>query len=256
MNDALAAGAAHVGDWVGGAGTSLLSGNVAKRLRRRMAKGRGWPPLYECSVRGWCPKRRCEQPMKCHVLLPHEVVDKLCFFGDMNVIMGQSGFDAVTARHVRNASAQLGETPLGVGLWQDGVPCYWDRSISCEILSLFLPGLDREHRSFRCPLAALLNTHVGPNTFHDIFEVMRWSLALLARKEWPDRRHDGGEWLKSDSYRKQKSATQPRYPTSAILAQLKGDWKMWKEVMKLPGWNDSQGCCFMCFIKPDEASTW
>ena len=137
VNDALAAGAAHVGDWVGGAGSSVLSGNVAKRLRRRMAKGRGWPPLYECSVRGWCPKRRCEQPMKCYVLLPHEVVDKLCFFGDMNVIMGQSGFDAVTARHVRNASAQLGETPLGVGLWQDGVPCYWDRSISCEILSLF-----------------------------------------------------------------------------------------------------------------------
>ena len=138
VNDALAAGAFHVGDWVGGAGSSLASSNVAARLRRRMAKGRGWPPLYECSVRGWCPKRRCEQPMKCHVLLPHEVVDKLCFFGDMNVIMGQSGFDAVTARHVRNASAQLGETPLGVGLWQDGVPCYWDRSINqCEILSLF-----------------------------------------------------------------------------------------------------------------------
>ena len=41
-------------------------------------------------------------------------------------------------------------------------------------------------------------------------------------------------------------------PIGGVLCQIKGDWKMMKEVLKLPGWQDEE-VCFLCNIKKREA---
>ena len=153
---------------------------------------------------------------------------------------------------MRAAEASLGEPAVAVGLWQDGVPCYWDRSISCEMLSMLLPSLDGKYKNFRAPLAAILKTNISKNTFDDMFEVIRWSFVCLAAGRWPSKRHDGSDFTSEDTWRKKQCKNKVRLPIRGVLAQLKGDWKMFKEVLKLPGWNDGAGCCPFCNIRPEQ----
>ena len=41
-------------------------------------------------------------------------------------------------------------------------------------------------------------------------------------------------------------------PLRGVICQIKGDLKMFKEVLKLPGWADEE-ICFQCKIRKHEA---
>ena len=139
---------------------------------------------------------------------------------------------------------------LGLGLWIDGAPYNWDRSESLEIVSLNLPGLEGKHSNMRIPLVAIPKRFVATDeTFHDLMEIVLWSLRQLAVGTHPVRRHDNEDWH-SDDINRQKNAGKP-LRIKAALVEVRGDWLMMKEVFNLPAWNEKSGCCWLCAATPE-----
>ena len=153
---------------------------------------------------------------------------------------------------MQSAAAELnlppGET-VGLGIWIDGVPYNWDRSESLEGVAMNLPGLGGSKRSLRIPLCVVPSKCVLPGkTFDGIMEVVVWSLKQLALGVFPDRRHDDGPWLAEDKLRRRKRK-QP-LGIYGVLVEVRGDWKAYKDVFRLPGWNTLEGLCFLCTCTP------
>ncbi len=251
INDCVSASATGLSDLHTTESTSGMK-NAAGKFRRDFFR-KGWPPLYHCQVRGWDPKSETEQLMDLAMMLPHEILHQLHHFGERSVPLETSSLDGVSLRHVQRARAESGCNDLvALGVWQDGVPCFWDRSMSAEIISLMLPGAAGRWKNLRAPITAFLKEHVGPNTFDDVFAVVQWSFVHLAAKRWPAARHDGSPFGAQDAWRKRRQVADATLPIGGVLCQIKGDWKMMKEVLKLPGWQDDE-VCFLCNIKKDEA---
>ena len=250
INDMDAAGAAGVRDLIT---SKKWLQNAPRSLRRKFRKS-GWPPLYECMVRCWNQKTQAEELQKLYMWLPHEVLDRLEHFGHMDVLTGTEGLDDVSAQHHREAKAALGglDDVVACGIWQDGVPCNWDRSVSAEIVALLLPGLGDRYKNLRVPIACLLKHQLSEHTLDDIFEVIRWSFMHLAAQKWPSRRHDQTAFGRGDEWRARRYGEGRPLPVRGVICQIKGDWKMFKEVLKLPGWADDE-ICFQCKIRRHEA---
>jgi hypothetical protein len=131
INDAVSASAAGVADLRTPETTRGMK-NAARRFRREFFKKRR-PPLHRCKVRGWGPKSETEQLMDIAMVLPHEILAKLRHFGDESVLLETSSLDGVSLRHVQKARAESGcDDLVALGVWQDGVPCFWDRSMSAD----------------------------------------------------------------------------------------------------------------------------
>ena len=221
----------------------------APRFFRQVFRKNGWPPLYICKVRVWNLKTQTEEHMNVHMMLPHEILDRLAFFGHKDVLTSTSGLDDVSLEHMISAVASLDDVDtVPCGIWQDGVPCQWDRDVSAEMISLLLPGLPNKYKNLRVPITCVLKPDLSENTLDDIFEVVRWSFKQLAAKTWPSCRHDGTPFGPTDTWRKKKHGS---LPVRGVLCQIKGDWKMFKEVLKLPGWQDEH-ICFQCNIRKDQ----
>ena len=138
INDCVSASATGVSDLQTTESTSGMK-NAARKFRRDFFR-KGWPPLYHCQVRGWDPKSETEQLMDLAMMLPHEILHQLHHFGERSVLLETSSLDGVSSRHVQRARAESGRNDLvALGVWQDGAPCFWDRSMSAEIISLMLP---------------------------------------------------------------------------------------------------------------------
>lgn len=83
------------------------------------------------------------------------------------------------------------------------------------------------------------------HTVDDIMEVLAWSFEQLAAQRTPSCRHDGQPWNKSDSRLRKKNADKD-VGLAAVLAELRGDWKMLKDSLRFPAWNELGGICWMC----------
>ncbi len=247
LNDAAAAGVAGVGR-----PRSTLSTNLCRDLRRRLSKQSTFPPLYEASIRVWNKKRSQVQYQRVPMLLPHELVFQLFEHGEHDALLDQRGMGAATLDHVRRTAAKMDVRPdslLAVGVWQDGVPCNWDRSETLEVLSLNLPGLSGRWRHMRLPLFVIQKSHVAKqHTFEDVFAIIAWSMRHLALGIWPRERHDDAAFGTSDSQRKRRSGQD--FSPRGILAEVRGDWSMLKHTFGFPGWNEVAGCCWKCRVTP------
>ena len=76
-----------------------------------------------------------------------------------------------------------------------------------------------------------------------------WSLRCVATKTCPDQRHDGSAFGSDDS--KRKKWARGVLDIVALLCQVTGDWKMYKETFRFPQHNEVSGCCFKCRVTPD-----
>ena len=159
--------------------------------------------------------------------------------------------DKIASDHLYVAATEMGiaEDVLGLGVWLDGVACKWSRSTSVELVTMSLPGMTGKWRDLRIPLAALGAEWVAKDaTFDDILEVISWSLKFAALDVAPPARHDGSPWRASDSQRKAAAGKPLGCP--ALLCQVTGDWKMYKQVFRFPQHNEVRGCCFKCRATP------
>ena len=233
-------------------GKSTAGGNVNRRLRTNFLKGSLWPKKYWAQIRCWNPKQNKEVKAWIALGLPHEYVAQIVRYGDLGRLLRQDGLDKKGRTHMDKCGAEL--VPLG--LWADGVPCQWDRDQALELITLNFPGLPKtveEHR-LRMPVMAIMKCNMSNNTWDDVFEIIAWSFRVMAAGTWPDKRHDGKDWLKikykGDHWRQKRSGKDLGY--RAALCQMRADWACWKMTFKFPMWNEKEGCCWRCNIKPAE----
>ena len=96
-----------------------------------------WPPIYEATVRTWCPKKNEEVRSKIHVLLPHEIVEALCENGDIDK-MHEVLCDPQTFEHLEKQKRAHGLTrAVPLGFWMDGIPYNSNREESLDVLTYY-----------------------------------------------------------------------------------------------------------------------
>ena len=138
-------------------------------------------------------------------------------------------------------------TILPLGLWNDGVPCNWDRSQSLEVIALSFPSIP----GLRMPLFCVKKMFEAKKcTMDAAMRVLVWSFEQLALGRYPSRRHDGSPFdARVDKARIRVAGSD--LPI-ACLTQIRGDWKMFKDTLSLPAHNENNGCCWLCPMTPDK----
>ena len=247
FNDAHAAGAEDVSDMRGRADE-----HSRRNILRKLLKHSKWPSRYVSKIRVRDPKTENVVAVPMEMLLVHEVVDKLFQYNDRSKLLETVGMEPRTRDHLQTVRTELGhEEMLGVGIWLDGCPCNWDRTKSLEVITMSLPGLTGRWRNLRIPLTSIPHEYVAcEDTFDDLLEIIAWSFKYLALKKNPSGRHDQSDWHQTDKARKNKAGTD--LLVAAALVEVRGDWKMMKEVFRLPGWNEKTGCCWLCRALPED----
>ena len=125
----------------------------------------------------------------------------------------------------------------------------WDRSSSLEMVTMSFPGLVGRWASIRIPLFSMEHDWVmKAHTFDDVLTIITWSLQQCCVGKMPECRHDGAPWCAADAKRKRLGGTD--LGCAALLCQVTGDWKMFKDVFRFPQHNEVAGCCFKCSVTP------
>ena len=210
-----------------------------------------WPKPYIAEIPIWDKKKGKVVFGSIELWLPHEIIAAICDFTDVENFLSKDNIDAEAAARLAKCARELGvplDELLGIGFWLDGCPCNWDRSQSLETVSMNFPYLGGEDNNFRIPLCGIEKGFVAKGkTFDAILEVLTWSLAMLAAKEWPSCRHDGTVWKPTDCWRSRKKGS---LPIRAVLSEVRGDWQMFKHVFRFPQHNELAGICFKCTAVP------
>ena len=222
-----------------------LTKNTDRRLKRAFLKKSAWMPDYIGEIRTLDTKTGIVKREKVAMQLIHEVVAVLVKHGFTSKLLDTKRYDPLTLLHLRRCESEAACKLLGLGLWGDGAPTQWDRNESIDVISLSLPGIDESH--LRIPLVVLPHSRVCPDTWTDVFNIIKWSLTILATGDWPNARHDGSAWNKSDNCRKNA-----RPLLRGALVEVRQDWKFAAEVFGFPAHNTSEGCCWACRCTPAE----
>jgi hypothetical protein len=82
----------------------------------------------------------------------------------------------------------------------------------------------------------------------DILHIITWSLRCLASGYMPSARHDGAAWTSAD-FKRHKFAGR-FLGVQGVLAEIRGDWLMFKSTLRLPAHNEVAGCCWRCAATP------
>ena len=246
FTDAQSSNAANVSD------LARPTSHAYRDLVRRMRRKSTWPRPYLAKVRTYNPKTQEENLVQVSFLLPHEVVACVHRRSDRNKFLSTAGLDQEGMQHFESVCNELGlEAPVPLGLWSDGTPCNWDRSESIEAFTFNFPGLSEEFLPIRIPITAVRRRHVVKNkTFDDILSLITWSFQCLAMGKYPTTRHDGAPWQPSDVDRKKMAGR--TLGCHGVLIEVRGDWKMYKETFRLPGWADRGGICWLCSATPED----
>ena len=134
-------------------------------------------------------------------------------------------------------------TCIPLGMHGDGVPHQKHGSVEC--FSWNFAGLPASDRI----LFTIVDKRVcckcgcgGRCTVDRILEIMCWSFRAIASATFPDCRHDGLPWVKSDKLRTHRTGS---LKYSGLLCQTRGDWSWYKQIVSFPSWA-SHSICWKC----------
>ena len=251
MSDVNACGVEGFTQLAKAGGSGKHKGNIRRDMMRSCLKGSHWPDLYYARIRVYAPNLQREVVSLVPMMLPHELIGALVKFNGKAPLLQTQGLSAESAKNLAAARQELQDPELmPLGLWCDGCPCNWDRTKSVEVWSLNIPGIS-EWQALRLPLVTLFKQFViTENTFDDVLTVLAWSMQHLALGVYPLHRHDGTPFGQKDAKRKRQASS--AIGVTAAVVELRGDWKMLKEVFRLPGWSSKTGCCWRCTATPDD----
>ena len=221
--------------------------NQCRDLQRKFSKNTAWMPVYWAQVRCKHVKTQATELQWIAIHLPHEIVHVIQRLSVIEKLLETDGMDPLTREHLLDCEQQAQCKLLGLGLWADGTPCNWDRTETVETLCLNFPGLTGEHKTLRIPITALCSKNVCDDTWHDIGEIVKWSLQILATGEWPTCRHDGSAWRKSDCKR-----VKARQIHKSCLVEVRADWDWMAKVYGFPPNRFKTGCCWKCTCTPEQ----
>ncbi|CAE6920995.1 unnamed protein product [Symbiodinium sp. KB8] len=211
--------------------TWLLVGekNAARGLKRKMLNGSHSPDFYYADIELHDPKLEENREVSLPFLLPNEIAGKLFEFGDPTWILSrqvlQEDAELIEKFSSSCQPARDPATVLPLGLWNDGVPCNWDRSQSLEVIALSFPSIP----GLRVPLFCLKKMFEAKKCSMDAaLKVLVWSFEQLAVGRYRSRRHDGSPFdARVDKARIRLAGLEL---PSACLTQIRGDWKMFKVI--------------------------
>jgi hypothetical protein len=254
FEDAQLAGAQNIKDLckAGYKNKSKFRTNAGRDLLRRLRKNSAWPDLYYAPVRVWDKGTQTEKLVNLPFLLPHEIAHAFLKSNVKEELLQTSGMSQTALEHLQKMKSKFNaESALAFGLWVDGAPCNWDRTESLECFSISFPGLDGVNKNLRIPLCVISRRFViKDTTFDDILAIISWSFVHLSQGVFPPRRHDGASF-EARGDRKRQGLAGAAIGASGFLCEMRGDWKMLSEVLKVPQWNVKSGCCFKCNVKVD-----
>ena len=220
--------------------------NIARLLKSKFGKQGAWMPDYIATLRVWDTKSQSIKEEKVPIQLLHEIVAVLKKYGSIDKIMETANMDPLTKEHLVSCEAKALCKLLGIGIWGDGAPTQWERSQSIDVISVSFPG-SVDFKNLRIPLLSLPHSKVCHETWEDVFEIVKWSLVILATGTWPLCRHDGTAWNNTDKCRKTA-----RPLIRSALVEVRQEWKFAAEVFGLPAHNTVDGCCWACNCTLDE----
>ena len=241
---------------------SLNRRNCSRDLRASFLKTSQWPGLYWAELRladRRDPTREVREWAAFQTI--YELIEMMFKYGTRSKVNEVGGMDPESLAHLRSLQQADPGITTGLGIHGDGVPCNWDRTKSCEVLSMNLPGLTGEWGKMRIPIVCIPHDRIGPNTWDDVMEVVRWMLQWAHAGINPTERHDEREWLPSDRRRgshggayKQSRAAVAGRPLSyrAALVETRGDWKFFSEVFHFPYHNRADYMCWKCRCTRDQ----
>ena len=210
-----------------------------------------WPKPYYADVRVWNYHLQAEVLCKIPILLPHELLRVINQRSTRDAMLSTAGLSSEAKTHLQEVAAKTGVQELvALGLWLDATPCNWDRSESIESICLSLPGLSGQQAALRLPLCAVLKRHlVKQHTQDDLLKVVSWSLGCCLSGVMPRQRHDNTPWRNTDSKRA-KLQGKP-IGVQAICCEVRADWACLKTTFRMPGWKETNNCCFRCKVGAD-----
>jgi hypothetical protein len=228
-----------------------LKKNIARDLRRTLRKKSHWPKFYWAKIPVWNAKSEKNEYKWHPFLLPHEWLSKFHAFGLTARSMPDEALHSGILEHIRQTCLELGIDPedvIPLGFHCDGVPfgsrVFTDDSL--ELFSLNFPCAVKD--GLRVPFTALQRKHlVKHETYNAVMDVLTWSLKCLALGVFPQCRHDGSEWLPSDSTRSKMGLVSP---VKALLVEIRADWDALKQVFQFPQHNEIAGICWKCTATP------
>lgn len=228
----------------------IIKNNAHRDLLRRIVKGSWWPQLYWASVRVWDPKKQKATVCKMPFLLPHEVLHALARKKTADTQWQRDGLSEAAAKHLDFVMREAAvSNPVALGLWLDGTPCNWDRSKSVESICMNFAGQSGDSHNIRIPLSCVMKHHcLKHKTVDDMLKVVAWSMECALNGTFPSCRHNGKPFNKYDRTRA-KMSSQP-LGAHGIVVEVRADWACLKQTFRFPSWNEKQGCCFRCKVKP------
>ena len=218
--------------------------NPVRDMRRMALKNTRWPPAYRTVITG--PQLGNDDPKDCAVemMLPHEIVYTMGLVQEPEELFAAQKDRVMERPDVRRQLRKVlpGEPSLALSLWQDGAPFNNNREHSLEMWTMSALCVP----DFKFPLIAWpKELQVKFESHESVFRILQWSFRALLEGRMPTHRHDGRPWDSTDSWRRRCSGkTLPK----GVLAELRGDWAMLKQVLDMPGWQD-EFICFRCNIR-------
>ena len=223
--------------------------NLLKKLLKKNRKQ--WPGIYYGKIRVFDIQKQQEVRKDIPFFLIHELLAKLAATSNLSKLCDPLALTELQAAHLQSCKIELKLNPdsilIPIGLWGDGAPCNWDRSESLDVFTMSLPGVNPNDKAakIRLPLCAVNRKFiVTHHTFDDILEIVAWSLQMCALGKYPEQRHDDSPWIKSDRSRAALSGKMLGF--RAVLTEVRGDWKFFKEAFRFQAWNETAGCCYKC----------
>ena len=155
--------------------------------------------------------------------------------------------------HLCTVAAELGQPAehfVPLGLHGDGVPFNALRTRSLEVFSMNFPAAVGPAKAVRVPLTAVPKHMLAKGddgTFQAICSILLWSFRHLALGIWPRRQHDGSPWPEGSPFSRLGGQA---LGFAGLLAEIRADWAWVKETLRLPGWREKTGCCWLCKATP------
>ena len=218
--------------------------NCAKKFKRHNLNSSLWPDVYWCKLRCWNKRDGREEYQWVAVHLIHEIADMLAKRGLPECYLSTESMDPASLAELDSAKLRESiNTLLGLGIHGDGVPCNWDKSETCEVVSLNLPGVGGKWQNMRIPIFVMHHSMMTKGTWDDLMSLIAWSLRICMHGHYPAQRHDGTEWRTSDKRRKKSNA---ELLVRSMCCEIRGDWKFFNETFHLPQWSENAGICWDC----------
>ena len=251
--DAEASSAKNVADLAKAGHNGKHGTNLARDLTRKLLNDSRRPLPYNAQVRTWNTKAKQVELHEVPILLPHEIVWAIAQDEPTSEHLLRQELCTQDQDHLNRVCVEMGCNPekaLGPGLWGDGVPYNYDRTVSIDVFSLSVRGFHSGAlMNMRIPLFVLDHRHVGKGaTLDDLMEVLAWSFTFLVLGKHPVARHDNTPFHTRSGRSRLKQAGSS-INLHGILVECRGDWKQLKDVFRFTQFNENAGC-WLCACTP------